>query len=229
MLKTRDTVHEREPRNGPTGRRLQLLPTHSTGRVRRSRVWGGVLLGAHPTRWIKPPAHTSDSLGLQGSPPNSLPPWSWHSSTRGANSPTRKCCEQPWAQRGGPGRWQRGPWARIRPSGHQRVPLQLPAHGASRTTPEGCTLGPGHSCGSRTLSGTIAPHRWVNPKHLRPLSLPTKCLCGSDSQEATARILWSLRPMICRLQRRVPLPGEPGSHVLSHAGPSEDSRVGCAL
>ena len=41
------------------------------------------------------------------------------------------------------GAGQRGPWARIRPSGHQCVPPQLPAHGASRTPPQGCTLGPG--------------------------------------------------------------------------------------
>ena len=191
---------------------------------------GGVLLGAHPTLWIKPPAHTSDSLGLQWSPRNSLPPWSWHSSTRGANSPTRKCCEQLQAQRGGPGALGRGD------PGHASAPL-----GISVSLPSSQHTGPPellhkdallvleHSCGSRTLSGTIAPHWWVNPKHLRPLSLPTKCLCGSDSQEATARILWSLWPIICRLQQRVPLPGEPSSHVVSHAGPSEDSRVGCAL
>lgn len=179
---------------------------------------GGVLLGAHPTLWIKPPAHTSDSLGLQGSPLDSLPPWSW------------RFCDQPRVQRGGPGRWLEGTLGRA--SAPLGISVSLPGSqhtGSPELLHKDAFLVLEHSCGSTTLSGTIAPHWRVNPKHLRPLSLPTKCLWGSDSQEATVRILWSLRTIICRLQRRVPLPGEPGSHVLSHAGPSEDSRVGCPL
>lgn len=190
---------------------------------------GGVL-GAHPTLWIKPPAHTSDSLGLQGSPRDSLPPWSWRFSTRGANSPTRKCCDQPRVQCGGPGHWLEGTLGRA--SAPLGISVSLPGSqhtGSPEPLHKDALLVLEHSCGSTTLSGTIAPHWWVNPKHLRPLSLPTKCLWGSDSQEATARILWSLRTIICHLQRRVPLPGEPGSHVLSHAGPLEDSSVGCPL
>ena len=57
----------------------------------------------HPTLWVKPPAHTSDSLGIQGSPRNSPSPWSWHSSTSSATPSTRKCGKQPLGQRGGPG------------------------------------------------------------------------------------------------------------------------------
>ena len=68
----------------------------------------------HPTLWVTPPAHTSDSLGLQGSPRNSPSPC-WRSSTSGATPSTRKCGKQPLGQRGGPGALAAGTLGRASP------------------------------------------------------------------------------------------------------------------
>ena len=82
-----------------------------------------------------------------------------------------------------------------------------------------------HSRGSRMLSGTIAPRRRVNPQ--APKATESAHKVPVRFRQPGGNSLH--RPVICHPQRRVALPAQPSSHLLSHAGPSEDSGVGCPL